>query len=90
MQFWIKYLPENLLTIRYEDLVDNPKIVTQKVFSYLDLPYDENVLSIQNNARSVTTASDLQIRDKIYKGSSKSWKEYEKNIQKFTEAFRRH
>ncbi len=90
MQFWIKYLPENLLTIRYEDLVDNPKIVTQKVFSYLDLPYDENVLSIQNNARSVTTASDLQIRDKIYKGSSKSWKEYEKNIQKFTEAFRHH
>ncbi len=87
MRLWIKYLPENLLTIRYEDLVDNPEIVTQKVFSYIDLPYDENVLNIQNNTRSVTTASDLQIRDKIYKDSSKSWMEYEKYLQKFTQAF---
>ncbi len=87
MQFWIKYLPDNLFTIRYEDLVDNPKPVMQSVFSYLDLPYDENVLNIENNTRSVTTASDLQIRDKIYKDSSKSWMKYEKNLQKFTQAF---
>jgi len=57
------------------------------MFSYLDLSYDENVLTIENNTRSVTTASDLQIRDKIYKNSSKSWMEYEKNLQKFTQAF---
>jgi tetratricopeptide (TPR) repeat protein len=87
MQFWIKYLPDNLFTIRYEDLVNNPKSVMQSVFSYLDLPYDENVLNIENNTRSVTTASDLQIRDKIYKDSSKSWMKYEKNLQKFTQAF---
>jgi hypothetical protein len=87
MQFWIKHLPDNLLTIRYEDLADNPKTVIQKVFSYIDLSYDGNVLDIENNTRSVTTASDLQIRDKIYKNSSKSWMEYEKNLQKFTQAF---
>ncbi|CAM8396210.1 tetratricopeptide repeat-containing sulfotransferase family protein [Candidatus Methylopumilus universalis] len=87
MQFWIKHLPDNLFTIQYEDLVENPKTVMQGVFSYLDLSYDENVLTIENNTRSVTTASDLQIRDKIYKNSSKSWMEYEKNLQKFTQAF---
>jgi tetratricopeptide (TPR) repeat protein len=87
MQFWIKHIPDNLFTIRYEDLVDNPKTVIQKVFSYIDLSYDGNVLDIENNTRSVTTASDLQIRDKIYKNSSKSWMEYEKNLQKFTQAF---
>jgi hypothetical protein len=87
MQFWIKHLPDNLFTIRYEDLVDNPKTAIQKVFSYIDLSYDGNILDIENNTRSVTTASDLQIRDKIYKNSSKSWMEYEKNLQKFTQAF---
>lgn len=90
MQFWAKHLPGNFFTINYEDLVDNPNICSQKVFNYIDLPYDQNVLEIQNNARSVTTASDLQIRDKIYKDSSKSWMKYEKNLQKFTEAFRHH
>jgi tetratricopeptide (TPR) repeat protein len=87
MHFWTMYLPDNFFTINYDDLVDNPSICSQKVFSYIDLPYDQNVLEIQNNTRSVTTASDLQIRDKIYKDSSKSWIKYEKNLQKFTQAF---
>lgn len=87
MQFWNTYLPNHILNISYEELVDQPQEIMQKVFSFIDLPYDVNVLNIQNNKRSVTTASDLQIRDQIYKGSSKSWMVYEKNLQKFTQAF---
>ena len=87
MQFWNISLPNHALTIPYEELVDQPQEIMQKVFSFIDLPYDGNVLNIQNNKRSVTTASDLQIRDQIYKGSSKSWMVYEKNLQKFTQAF---
>jgi tetratricopeptide (TPR) repeat protein len=87
MQFWNAYLPNHTLTIPYEELVDQPQEIMQKVFSFIDLPYDGNVLNIQNNKRSVTTASDLQIRNHIYKGSSKSWMVYEKNLQKFTQAF---
>ncbi len=90
MQFWNTYLPNHLLTISYEELVDNPQEIMQKVFSFIDLPYDENVLNIQNNKRSVTTASDLQIRDQIFKDSSKFWMVYEKNLQKFTQAFSSH
>jgi len=90
MQFWNTYLPNQILNISYEELVDQPQEIMQKVFSFIDLPYDENVLNIQKNKRSVTTASDLQIRDQIYKGSSKSWMVYEKNLQKFTQAFRSH
>jgi tetratricopeptide (TPR) repeat protein len=87
MQFWSTYLPNNFVTIRYEDLVKSPGVIMERIFNYIDLPYDNSVLNIQNNIRSVTTASDLQIRDQIYQGSSKSWMEYEKNLQKFTQAF---
>lgn len=90
MQFWNTYLPNQILNISYEELVDQPQDIMQRVFSFIDLPYDINVLNIQNNKRSVTTASDLQIRDQIYKGSSKSWMVYEKNLQKFTQAFTSH
>ena len=90
MQFWNTYLPNHILNISYEELVDQPQEIIKKIFSFIDLPYDGNVLNIQNNKRSVTTASDLQIRDQIYKGSSKSWMVYEKNLQKFTQAFTSH
>lgn len=90
MQFWNNSLPNLVFNIPYEELVDQPQEIMQKVFSFIDLPYDGNVLNIQNNKRSVTTASDLQIRDQIYKGSSKSWMVYEKNLQKFTQAFTSH
>ena len=90
MQFWNISLPNRVFNIPYEELVDQPQEIMQKVFSFIDLPYDGNVLNIQNNKRSVTTASDLQIRDQIYKGSSKSWMVYEKNLQKFTQAFTSH
>jgi hypothetical protein len=39
------------------------------------------------NKRSVLTASDLQVREAIYDGSSNSWVKYEPYIQKFTQAF---
>jgi tetratricopeptide (TPR) repeat protein len=90
MQFWNISLPNRVFSIPYEDLVGHPQEMMQRVFSFIDLPYDENVLNIQNNKRSVTTASDLQIRDQIFKGSSKSWMLYEKNLQKFTQAFSSH
>ncbi len=87
MQFWNTSLPNHVFSIPYEELVDYPQDMMQRVFSFINLPYDENVLNIKDNKRSVTTASDLQIRDQIFKGSSKSWMLYEKNLQKFTQAF---
>ena len=90
MQFWNTSLPNHVFSIPYEELVDYPQDMMQRVFSFINLPYDEIVLNIKDNKRSVTTASDLQIRDQIFKGSSKSWMLYEKNLQKFTQAFSSH
>ena len=47
-----------------------------KLIEYLGLDWDENCLSPQNNTRSVGTASNLQVRQKVYKGSSEQWKKY--------------
>ena len=44
---------------------------------YLGLDWEEKCLSPQNNTRSVSTASNTQVRKKIYQGSSQQWKKYQ-------------
>jgi tetratricopeptide (TPR) repeat protein len=88
MNFWNDFIKNDILNIKYEDLVNNPRDQTQVIFNYLNLKFNDSVLEIQNNKRSVLTASDLQVRNPIYKGSSKSWIPYKKYIKNFTNAFK--
>ena len=44
---------------------------------HLELNWEEACLSPQKNKRIVRTASQQQIRKKVYKGSSKIWHKYE-------------
>jgi hypothetical protein len=88
MIFWDAHLPNLICHVNYERLVKNPRDEFALIFNYLNLPFDEKVLELQANKRSVLTASDLQIRKTIYDGSSNSWVKYEGEIQKFTQAFK--
>ena len=88
MIFWDAQLPDQIYHVNYEKLVKNPTDEFALIFNYLNLPFDEKVLELQANKRSVLTASDLQIRKTIYDGSSNSWVKYEGEIQKFTQAFK--
>jgi hypothetical protein len=57
--------------------VNNQEREIRKLIHWLDLDWDEKCLSPQDNTRSVATTSNLQIRKKIYQGSSHQWKQYE-------------
>jgi hypothetical protein len=41
------------------------------------LPWDKNCLSPHKNNQNVKTASQHQVRKKIYRGSSEKWKRFE-------------
>ena len=58
----------------YELLTTNQKDETKNLIQYLGLDWQEECLSPQSNNRSVATASNKQIREKIYQGSSQQWK----------------
>ena len=63
--------------LNYELLVENQESESRQLIDYLGLDWDEKCLSPQNNDRSVGTASNLQIRKKVYRGSSEQWRKYE-------------
>ena len=81
MSFWHELYPNKIYDVCYEDLTTNQEEETRKLLEYCDLEWDENCLNFHNNERAVKTASALQVRKKMYQGSSEAWKKYESYLQ---------
>ena len=77
LELWEMELPNRIYNLDYERLTTNQDDETRQLIDYLGLDWDEDCLSPQNNTRSVATASNLQVRQKVYQGSSEQWKKYE-------------
>ena len=76
-QFWENSLGKRIYNLDYELLTVNQETETRSLINNLGLDWDEKYLSPQKNKRSVLTASNTQIRKKVYQGSSQHWKKYE-------------
>jgi len=80
MTFWHELFPNQIYDISYEDLTINQEEETRKLLRYCDLDWDENCLNFYTNKRAVKTASSLQVKEKMYQGSSQIWKKYEAQL----------
>ena len=85
MGFWHKLFPNKIYDISYEELTMNQEEETKKLLSYCDLEWDQNCLEFHKNDRVVKTMSALQVRQKIYQGSSETWKKYESYLNSMIE-----
>ena len=81
MQFWKKMFPDRIYDIDYESLTSNQEEHTRKILKYCDLDWDENCLNFHTNKSAVKTTSSMQVRKKMYQGSSEVWKKYENYLQ---------
>lgn len=66
-------LAGRLYHLNYESLVENQELATQDLADYLELEIEDMMLSPHLNTRAVHTASSEQVREPVYKGSSKKW-----------------
>ena len=76
MKFWNKHFKNIIYEVDYEALTINYEDEIKKLIKYLGLDWEEACLSPEENDRNVSTASNIQIRNKIFKGSSQKWKKY--------------
>ena len=77
MEFWGNSLSKRIYNLDYELLTGNQESETRQLIEYLGLDWEKKCLSPQNNRRRVATASNMQVRQKVYKGSSEQWKKYQ-------------
>ena len=77
MAFWDQLYGNRIYHLDYDKLTVDQELETRKLIEHLGLSWEEACLSPQKNKRSVRTASQQQVRQKVYKGSSEAWRKYE-------------
>ena len=78
---WRELLGDNLLDVRYEALVENPRDNIAKVLAFLQLEWHEGCLDFHRADNRVRTASVNQVRQPLYAGSSGRWQNYDRQLQ---------
>ena len=78
---WRAVLPAGImLDVPYESLVAEQDLWSRRIIDFIGLDWDERCLNFHKTERTVATASQWQVRQKIYKSSVERWRNYEKFI----------
>ena len=80
MAHWRRVLPVPMFELSYEALVDDRERVTRELIAFAGLPWDDACLDYEGNPRAVRTASNIQVREPIYRSSVARWRNYEAHI----------
>lgn len=65
-EHWMARIHNPVLTVRYEDLVQDPEGQARRLMAFLDLPYDAAMLDFHQRRRHVATASFDQVVEPIH------------------------
>ncbi|MFZ2949203.1 MAG: sulfotransferase, partial [Desulfuromonadaceae bacterium] len=81
MNHWHKVFPRQILEVDYDLMVEDVEGWAHKIIDYLELPWEDGVLSFQELDRAVKTASVWQVRQPVYTTSKAKWKRYEEHLE---------
>lgn len=77
MAFWHEKFPGKIYDLNYEALTENQEGETRKLLDYIGLDWEDGCLDFHKTRRLVRTASSLQVKQKMYQGSSEKWRNFE-------------
>ena len=80
MDFWHRRFPGKVYELQYESLTENQEQESRRLIEYLDLPWEDACLDFHKTERLVRSASNAQVRQPIYKGSSDAWRSFEDHL----------
>nr|WP_319515318.1 sulfotransferase [uncultured Cohaesibacter sp.] len=76
MAFWSERYPERLYHLNYDALVNDQEGETRKLADHIGLRWEAALLRPEDNKRIARTASQQQVRQGVYKGSSLKGRKY--------------
>jgi tetratricopeptide (TPR) repeat protein len=74
---WRRVLPNRMLEVQYEELVENPESVVRGMLEWLGLEWEDACLKFHQSPRPVRTASVVQVREPVYRRSVGRWRGYD-------------
>ena len=81
MSHWDKVLPNKILRVNNEDVIDDLEGQVRRILNFIDIPFEENCINFHKTDRSVRTASSEQVRQPINKKGQDRWKPYAKHLK---------
>ena len=80
MQHWRALLPDRILDVGYDELVNAPEATAARMASFCGLDYEPSMVRIESRDDAVATASSVMMRDGIRRDRGKVWKAYEPQL----------
>ena len=80
MDHWDAVLPNKILRVNNEDIIDDLEGQVSRMLDFLELPFEESCITFYETDRSVRTASSEQVRKPINKSGMHRWKPYAKHL----------
>ena len=81
MNHWDHILPNKILRVNNEDVIDDLEGQVRRILNFLELPFEDACISFHKTERSVRTASSEQVRQPINKKGMGRWKPYAKHLK---------
>ena len=88
MEYWRELLPGHFLDVKYEDVVSNMEQQARRIIDYLELPWEDACLEFHRQDHAVTTASAVQVREKVHTRSVDRWRKYENQLRPMLDILR--
>jgi len=87
MEYWREKFPGRIYELDYNRLTMEQEEETRRILEYCGLEWEDACLEFHRNERGVLTASQDQVRQEMYQGSSNAWKEYAHHLKPLLKIF---
>lgn len=80
MEYWRQKFPGRIIDLDYQQLTENQEPLSRQLLEQCGISWEDQCLEFHETKRGVLTASQLQVREKMYTGSSEAWKKYRRYL----------
>ena len=80
MTHWQQVLPDFVLTVNHEDVVDNLEKQVRRILDFCGLEFEQSCLDFHKTKRNIKTPSSEQVRQPIYKSATEQWRHFEQHL----------
>lgn len=88
MAHWKALYGDSIFEFDYDAFVLEPKPALERLFDFLDLPWDDNSLEFHRLGNTVKTASYWQVRQPLHANASGRWRNYAAHLGPLRQALR--
>ena len=88
MAHWHAAYPGRILDVDYAELTRDPEAVMREVAAFCGIDYIDAMRDPRSSTRAISTASAVQVRDRVVRREVPKWAPYAKHLQPLINALR--